>query len=34
MPVEAWSPLFNEGTDSLPVVARLRSPNHILCLVI
>jgi len=34
VPVEAWSPLLNEGTDSLLVVARLRSPNHILRLVI
>jgi len=34
MPVEAWSPLLNEGTETLLVVARLRSPNHILRLVI
>ena len=34
IPDEAWSPLLNEGTDSLLVVARLRSPNHILRLVI
>lgn len=30
MPVKAWPPLLNEGTDTLLVVARLRGPNHIL----